>query len=342
MLPKSKACGLVLWRWSGARREYLILVNRERGEAGFPKGHQEQGEDDLDTALRETREETGIEDIDPQYTFERTLHYRAERGGRTYDKTVVYNLGEAHRSEVRLSPEHSAAHWLPLREALATLSHASLREVLRDASLYLKDPSLFSIEPATEEQADAHLRTLPHLTEGLLGHLRGGARLARQLALALRRASEEVSAEASAIGTLLHDAGRALGEHEDHQRAGLVHLRSTPLAPYGFACISHFTKGAPINDLAVVGVPVQTLAVWETLVDCERMTWEERCAALADSCMMGARAVHPDLRFEDLRRRYGKSPLIDLQERRTLRIRKEFSKALGREPLGLLELEETP
>ncbi len=49
--------------------------------------------------------------------------------------------------------------------------------------------------------------------------------------------------------------------------------------------------------------------------------------------MKGGTAVRPKERFADLRRRYGASALIDLQERRTAAIRAELRAATGRDPL---------
>ena len=43
-------------------------------------------------------------------------------------------------------------------------------------------------------------------------------RLARAFAGSLARAGRLCHVEAAAVGTLLHDTGRALGRHDDHQR----------------------------------------------------------------------------------------------------------------------------
>ena len=42
--------------------EFLILKNR-RGSWGFPQGHKERGESDLQTLAREVEEETGIKNL---------------------------------------------------------------------------------------------------------------------------------------------------------------------------------------------------------------------------------------------------------------------------------------
>ncbi|MDA1193780.1 MAG: hypothetical protein O2894_01210, partial [Planctomycetota bacterium] len=160
----------------------------------------------------------------------------------------------------------------------------------------------------------------------------------RQFAEALAAAGVAVNAEATATGTRLHDVGRALGRHADHQRAGLVHLRATPLAAYGFACISHFTKGATPDELLAAGVAPDEVADFRRLIDLARLTWEERCAALADACMQGSQAVPPAQRFAELRTRYDAAPLIARQEERTAVIRRELAEALGQDPLALVGL----
>jgi bis(5'-nucleosidyl)-tetraphosphatase len=338
-LPHARACGFVLVRPGAQGPEYLLLTNRSRGEPGLPKGHAEPGETDLETALRETREETGLTDFAPDPSFVRTLTYPAQRKGTVYHKTVVYLLAHLRSGQVRLSPEHSDFRWVSLGAALALLPFAALGQVVRDAALYLKDPALFELERADEARADVHLRALPHADERLLAHLRGGARLARDIAEGLARAGLPVDVEAAATGTLLHDVGRALGQHEDHQRAGLLHLRATSFAPYGFACISHFTKGATPRELLAAGLAPETVEAFRGLIDLGSLTWEERCAALADACMQGPTPTTPARRFADLRRRYDAPRLIDLQERRTEEIRAEIARVTGHDLLADLGLE---
>lgn len=318
--------------------EYLALTNAKRGEPGVPKGHADPGETELETARRETLEETGIDDLRVLGDFRAELRYRAKRAGNTYDKRVVYFAARLRSGKVELSKEHSSHAWLHLGDMLDAMPHANLRGTVRDAALFLKDPALLDLEPLTEAQALEHLESLPHAKKRLVGHLRGGARLARTFARGLRAADVNVNVEATAAGTLLHDVGRALGEHRDHQRAGVRHLRKTDLAAHGFACISHFTKGASAKELRAAGVDRQVVADFRRMTDMRTLTWEERCAALADACMRQDEAVPPRKRFADLRERYDAPALIDLQEEKTRKIRKSLKKAIGEDPLALVGL----
>ncbi len=335
-LPPSRACGFVLSRVrpGTTEPEYLLLDSRRDGAPGFPKGHVDGSESDLATAWRETREETGLTDLVPDPNFRVEIAYRVKKGAQPLWKTVVYFRASLRSGEVRLSDEHVGYAWRPLPDALARISFDSLRDVLVRAALHAKDPALFRIHAPDLADADRHLASLPHADPGLLAHLRGGASLARGFASDLASAGVPIHVDATAVGTLLHDVGRALGRHEDHQIVGVDHLRTTPLAAYGFACITHFTKGASKAELLLAGLAAPVVDRFLAAQAIEELTWEETCAALADSCMKGATAVSPKDRFADLRRRYGPGPLIDLQERRFAVLLARVIEITGRDPIA--------
>jgi len=55
-----KSCGVLPYRISEGRREYLIVFEQFSQCWSLPKGHMEAGETEVDTALRELFEETGL------------------------------------------------------------------------------------------------------------------------------------------------------------------------------------------------------------------------------------------------------------------------------------------
>lgn len=55
-----KSCGVLPWRLSEGRREYLIVYQQGSQCWSLPKGHMEPGESEEQTALRELLEETGL------------------------------------------------------------------------------------------------------------------------------------------------------------------------------------------------------------------------------------------------------------------------------------------
>ncbi|MCA9190942.1 MAG: NUDIX domain-containing protein [Planctomycetales bacterium] len=105
------ASGIILFTRTSPP-QFLLLKHADRWD--LPKGHAEEGESSLETALRETEEETGVSasqiEIDPQFQF--TIEYQvlnAKRG--YYDKRVVYYLGYLpHIVPIRLT-EHEEAKW---------------------------------------------------------------------------------------------------------------------------------------------------------------------------------------------------------------------------------------
>ena len=54
---KEKSCGAVIFNEDMTK---VLLIKHNRGHISFPKGHQEKNETDKETALREVKEETGI------------------------------------------------------------------------------------------------------------------------------------------------------------------------------------------------------------------------------------------------------------------------------------------
>ena len=59
-LRKEKSCGALVYRIKNGELELLLLKHRFGGHWSFPKGHVEEGETEVETALREVHEETGL------------------------------------------------------------------------------------------------------------------------------------------------------------------------------------------------------------------------------------------------------------------------------------------
>jgi 8-oxo-dGTP pyrophosphatase MutT (NUDIX family) len=118
--------------------EYLLLDYGRHWE--YAKGHVEKGEGDLDAALRELREETGIADarVIDGFRNEVIYFFRDRRKG-LIRKTVVFFLAETRTADadVVLSHEHAGFVFLPLEAALKRVTFAGARQVLRAAHDHL-------------------------------------------------------------------------------------------------------------------------------------------------------------------------------------------------------------
>ncbi|WP_415283892.1 bis(5'-nucleosyl)-tetraphosphatase [Candidatus Nitrososphaera sp. FF02] len=109
--------------------EFLLLRNR-RGFWGFPQGHKEKGETEIQTLVREVKEETGISELDIRsYIGKITYSYYRGDGVRS-DKEVRFYYATTPTKEVKISEEHADFTWATLKDAFSLLDHAKLRQIL--------------------------------------------------------------------------------------------------------------------------------------------------------------------------------------------------------------------
>ena len=76
-----KSCGVIVYRETGAGREYLCLLQRRSGTCSVPKGHMEAFETEEQTACREVYEETGFI-VRPEPDFRAEIRYDLPGGKR--------------------------------------------------------------------------------------------------------------------------------------------------------------------------------------------------------------------------------------------------------------------
>ncbi|XP_052501145.1 bis(5'-nucleosyl)-tetraphosphatase [asymmetrical] [Budorcas taxicolor] len=139
-----RACGLIIFRRrlipkvDNIAIEFLLLQASDGIHHWTPpKGHVEPGESDLETALRETQEEAGIEagQLTIIEGFRRELSYVA----REKPKIVIYWLAEVKDCdvEVRLSHEHQAYRWLELEDACQLAQFEEMKAALQEGHQFL-------------------------------------------------------------------------------------------------------------------------------------------------------------------------------------------------------------
>lgn len=100
-------------------------------------GHVESGEDDLTTALRETREETGYreDDLIIYQDQKQTLEYKVTgKKAKVKVKTVVYWLAELRNaSQVPdLSDEHNEFRWLAKDDTITLGNYPNFIKMVQD------------------------------------------------------------------------------------------------------------------------------------------------------------------------------------------------------------------
>lgn len=110
----------------------FLLIRDPYENWGLPKGHVERGEGAEETALREVREETGIESLELREPLG-TIDWFFREGPDLIHKYCHFFLMETDtaRTVPQLSEGITDCIWLPLEEALSTLTYDNARTVLQ-------------------------------------------------------------------------------------------------------------------------------------------------------------------------------------------------------------------
>ena len=124
-----KSCGVVVYHGKGEKREFLLLHYPE-GHWDLPKGHVEEGESEIETALRELEEETGLKEVRIIEGFHEKIHYFFRKKNALVSKSVYFFIVETKRKEITLSFEHQGFTWLPFDEALEKCTFKNVKEIL--------------------------------------------------------------------------------------------------------------------------------------------------------------------------------------------------------------------
>lgn len=131
-----KSCGAVVCKIENKDIEFLIIKHKNGEHWGFPKGHVEIGESESQTALREVREETGLE-VELVNGFTHRMKYSPKVGT---IKEVVYFIGLSNGKEVKCQESEIVDYkWLLLKDAIDIVTHDNSRKLLREAYFYIRD-----------------------------------------------------------------------------------------------------------------------------------------------------------------------------------------------------------
>lgn len=108
-----KSCGVILFR-RNPDVSFLLMKHTHRFD--LPKGHVEPGETEIDCALREMWEETGINPdlvkLDDEFRYEE-MYYPIEPrfGSERVEKTLVIFLGWVDAADAIQVTEHAGHEW---------------------------------------------------------------------------------------------------------------------------------------------------------------------------------------------------------------------------------------
>lgn len=129
-----KSCGAVVYRNEGSSLLFL-LVKMNVGHWSFPKGHVEKNESEIETALREIKEETHL-DCEIMDGFREINTYSPSAG---VMKEVVFFLAKAMSKEaLRQVEEIEEIRWLNSEDAMKLVTYDTDRTILKNAILFIE------------------------------------------------------------------------------------------------------------------------------------------------------------------------------------------------------------
>ena len=111
-----------------------VIIHDNNGNYGFPKGHQEKGETLNETAIREIKEEIGI-DIELLDDFKKEIFYTLPIGN---NKQAIYFLATYNNQE--LKPQEGEINKIMLlsyKEAYNLINFVDVKNILESANNYI-------------------------------------------------------------------------------------------------------------------------------------------------------------------------------------------------------------
>ncbi len=138
---KEVSAGAVIFRQE-KERKYLLIYKKAhekyKEQWGFSRGNIEAREDEKETAKREIKEETGIDDLKFAEGFKEKAKFFYKKEGEMVYKEVIWFLAETKKEKVTLSFEHNDYAWLPYKEAIERLTFKNNKKLLEKADKFLE------------------------------------------------------------------------------------------------------------------------------------------------------------------------------------------------------------
>ena len=129
------SCGAIVYRIINGETRFLLIKNRRSLNWGFPKGHMERGEGELETAYREILEETGI-----RARFLPDFRYKSEYSiqGRIEKKVIIFLATTDDTNTIIQREEIEEYLWLKYDKAMNSLKFPNDKYLLTKAKEYLE------------------------------------------------------------------------------------------------------------------------------------------------------------------------------------------------------------
>lgn len=122
-IKKEKSCGCII-----IEKGKVLLIQQTKGHWGFPKGHMELGETEIETAKREVKEETNI-DVEINENKRYVMEYFTDKGN--FKQVVLFIARKTSGNEKYQESEIKTMKWMTYEEAINTITYDNARELFK-------------------------------------------------------------------------------------------------------------------------------------------------------------------------------------------------------------------
>ena len=130
---QEKSCGAVVYN---PKKHSFLIIKMLNGNWGFPKGHTEDQETDIQTAIREVTEETGI-NIEILDGFKKSIKYIPFP---EVLKKVIFFIGITEEEKVTIDKHEIEDYmWCSYEEALKMITYKPQRDVMESSLQFIKN-----------------------------------------------------------------------------------------------------------------------------------------------------------------------------------------------------------
>ena len=130
---REKSCGAVVYN---PERQSFLIIKMLNGNWGFPKGHTENQETDIQTAIREVTEETGI-NIKILDGFKKSIKYIPFP---EVLKKVIFFIGITEEEKVTIDKHEIEDYmWCSYEEALKMITYKPQRDIMESSLQFIKN-----------------------------------------------------------------------------------------------------------------------------------------------------------------------------------------------------------
>lgn len=122
---REKCCGCII-----IKENNVLLIKQNEGHWGFPKGHVEENETEIETAIREVKEETNL-DVEVDSNKRYTTEYVTNAGKL---KQVVFFIAKCIGGEIKAQEcEVSEIRWVGFEKAIKLITYDNTRALFEKA-----------------------------------------------------------------------------------------------------------------------------------------------------------------------------------------------------------------